>query len=91
MDVDWFETQGIAEEEDAFPSLLNLADREEGRRTREEIVSTIDMIGGSIRSYRREGSKQARVIVSEIHSGPRVAERARRRRKYGIQAGVALD
>ena len=54
-------------------------------------MSTINMLGGSVRSYRRERSQQARAIVSEIYSGPRVTALARRRRKYGVEAGVALD
>ena len=94
MDIDWVESLMVVDDDEAFLHLFNLMDRYAIRKTHEEIMSTIDMLGGSVRSYRCERNTQARGIVSEIYPGPRVtalARRRRRRRNYGVAAGVALD
>ena len=54
MDVDWVETHLAADEDEAFLHLFNLADRDDVRKTHEEIVSTINTFGGNVLSYRRK-------------------------------------
>ena len=66
MDVDWVDTHMTTKEDIDFLHLFDLADRNEMRRTHEEIMATIDMLGGSVKSYRRERRARARAIVSEI-------------------------
>ena len=54
-------------------------------------MSTIEALGGDSRSFRRERARNARSIIAEIYSPPRVTAAARRLRKYGLTPGLALD
>ena len=74
-----------------FLRMFDRIDHEEVKRTHRDIANTILLMGGDSRNYRREREKQTRAIVSEIWSAPRVTAMARRRAKYGLDAGVALD
>ena len=81
----------VADEDEASLHLLNIVDGDAARKTYEEIMSTVNMLDGSLRSYQRERSKRARAIVCEVYLGPRVTEPARRRRrKHGVEVRVAL-
>ena len=74
-----------------FLRSFRLPDRAEMRETHENIANTILLIGGDRSAYRRERRQQARAIVSEIYSAPRVTSMAARRPKYGLTPGLALD
>ena len=91
MDVDWVDTQHIVDETAEYMHLFLIEDRDEAVRVHGEIAATINLIGGSLVKYRRERKAQIRTILSEVYSAPRVTAMARRRRKYGIDPGVALD
>ena len=66
-----------------------MLDKEEVIRTHAEIEGLIDVIGGDGSQYRRD--RRVRAIVSEVCSAPRVTQMVQRRRKYGIETGVALE
>ena len=91
MDVGWVDTKTILDGETEYIRLLLMQDRDEAERTQKDIIATIDLIGGCRQKFRRERRARMKAIVSEIYSAPRVTALARRRRKYGIEPGVALD
>ena len=88
MDVD---VKTELEDENNFLNAFLVTDRDEAVRTHIDIIDTINLMSGDIRKYQRERRSQTRAIVSEIYSAPRVTAMARRRKKYGIEPGVALD
>ena len=91
MDVGWVNTKTILDEEAEYLHLFLMQDRDEAEQTQKDIIATIDLIGGCRQKFRRERRARIKAIVSEIYSAPRVTALARRRRKYGIEPGVALD
>ena len=82
MELDYVDTNVAADEIAEYLHIFSMYDREEMTTTHEDIAATFDLIGGSVRKYRRERRTQAREIVSElceIHSGSRVTGMARRK------------
>ena len=52
--------------------LLLMQEREEIMRTHQDIAATINLLGDNLQKYRRERRTQAKAIVSDVYSAPRV-------------------
>ena len=88
---------GIAQDDDEeadlrdIVRLFNVEEREQARQHQREIMSVVESLGGSCRTFRRERAKSARAIISELYSPPRIRALARELPKFGIAPGLALD
>ena len=71
--------------------LFNVEEREQARQRQREIMSIVDSLGGSSRTFRRERARSTRAIISELYSPPRISALARELPKFGIAPGLALD
>jgi hypothetical protein len=71
--------------------LFESSERSEARSRSERRIATIEALGGDSKSFRRERARNARAIIAEIYSPPRVTAAARRLPKYGLEPGLALD
>ena len=74
-----------------FMKLFESSERPEARSQSERLIATIEALGGDGKSFQRERARNARAIIAEIYSPPRVTAAANRLPKYGLEPGLALD
>ena len=70
---------------------FEVGDRPAGRAQSERLIATIEVLGGDAKSFHRERARQAKAIIVEIYSPPRVTVAEGRLPRCRLQLYLILD